>query len=64
MLLLTRAVGDKLKIGENVTITVLGFHGKQIRIGIDAPRDIQIDRAEWVAPESMDNQFEFLQACG
>ena len=64
MLLLTRAVGDKLKIGENVTVTVLGFHGKQIRIGIDAPREIQIDRAEWVAPESMDNQFEFLQACG
>ena len=64
MLLLTRAVGDKLKIGENVTITVLSFQGKHIRIGIDAPREVQIDRAEWVAPESMDNQIEFLQACG
>lgn len=64
MLLLTRAVGDKLTIGENVTITVLGFHGKQIRIGIDAPRDVQIDRAEWLVRQSTDNQFEYLQACG
>ena len=64
MLLLTRGVGDKLTIGENVTITVLGFHGKQIRIGIDAPRDIQIDRAEWLARESTDSHVEYLQACG
>lgn len=64
MLLLTRGVGDKLTIGENVTITVLGFHGKQIRIGIDAPREVQIDRAEWLARESADTQFEYLQACG
>ena len=63
MLLLTRGVGDKLTIGGNVTITVLGFHENQIRIAIDAPPDVQIDRTEWVAPESIDNQFEFLQAC-
>ncbi|MGB7453680.1 MAG: carbon storage regulator, partial [Lysobacterales bacterium] len=31
MLLLTRSVGDKLTIGENITLTVLGFHGNQIR---------------------------------
>ena len=64
MLLLTRGLGDKLTIGENVTITVLGFHENQIRIGIDAPPDLQIDRTEWVDPESIDNQLEFLKACG
>ena len=64
MLLLTRGLGDKLTIGENVTITVLGFHENQIRIGIDAPRDVQIDRTEWVALESMDSKFKFLQGCG
>ena len=64
MLLLTRGVGDKFTIGENVTITVLGFHENQIRIGIDAPRDVQIDRTEWVDLESIDNQFKFLQASG
>ena len=46
MLLLTRGVGDKLSIGDNVTITVLGFKGKQIRIGIDAPPEIQVHREE------------------
>lgn len=64
MLLLTRSVGDKLTIGENVTVTVLGFHGKQIRIGIDAPREVQIDRAEWLAREGVDIQVEYLHACG
>ncbi|MGB5488307.1 MAG: carbon storage regulator [Lysobacterales bacterium] len=64
MLLLTRSVGDKLTIGENITLTVLGFHGNQIRIGIDAPRDVQIDRAEWPARERSDSNVEYLQACG
>ena len=64
MLLLTRGLEDKLTIGENVTITVLGFHENQIRIGIDAPRDVQIDRTEWVALESMDSKFKFLQGGG
>ena len=46
MLILTRRVGEKLIIGENVTVTVLGVKGNQIRIGIDAPRDIQVNREE------------------
>lgn len=48
MLLLTRGVGEKLKIGENVTVTVVEVKGGQICIGIDAPRDIQVDREEWL----------------
>jgi carbon storage regulator len=52
MLILTRRVGerlvigDKLVIGDNVTLTVLGVKGSQVRIGIDAPRDVMVHREE------------------
>ncbi len=46
MLILTRRVGEKLIIGENVTVTILGVKGNQIRIGIDAPPEVQIHREE------------------
>ena len=46
MLVLTRRTGEKLVIGENVIVTVLGVKGNQVRIGIDAPRDITVNRAE------------------
>lgn len=46
MLILTRRVGEKLVIGEKVTVTILNVKGKQIRIGIDAPHDISVHREE------------------
>ena len=46
MLILSRRVGEKLVIGEDVIITVLGVKGNQIRIGIDAPRDVSVNREE------------------
>ena len=46
MLILARRVGEKLIIGENVTVTVLGVKGSQVRIGIDAPRDVTVNREE------------------
>ena len=46
MLILTRRAGEKLVIGENVTVTVLSVKGNQIRIGIEAPRDISVNREE------------------
>jgi carbon storage regulator CsrA len=46
MLILTRRIGEKLVIGDNVIITIMAAKGSQIRIGIEAPRDIQVHREE------------------
>ena len=46
MLILTRRTGEKLVIGDNVVVTVLGVKGNQIRIGIEAPREVQVHREE------------------
>lgn len=46
MLILTRKVGERLAIGDDVTITILGLKGNQIRIGINAPRDVAVHREE------------------
>ncbi|NCZ62569.1 MAG: carbon storage regulator CsrA, partial [Cellvibrionales bacterium] len=42
MLILTRRVGESLIIGDDVTITVLGVKGNQVRIGVNAPRDVAV----------------------
>ena len=46
MLILTRRVGESLVIGDNVNVTVLGVKGNQVRIGVDAPRDVAVHREE------------------
>jgi len=46
MLVLTRRVGEKLIIGEDVIVTVLGVKGMQVRVGIEAPRDVMVNREE------------------
>ena len=46
MLILTRRVGETVMIGENVTVTVLGVKGNQVRIGVNAPRDVAVHREE------------------
>ena len=46
MLILTRKVGETLKIGHEITVTVLTVKGNQVRIGITAPEDVQVHRQE------------------
>lgn len=46
MLILTRRVGESLMIGDNVNVTVLGVKGNQVRIGVNAPKDVAVHREE------------------
>jgi carbon storage regulator len=48
MLILTRRIGESLKIGPDVTVTVMGIKGTQVRIGIAAPKDVTVLREEIV----------------
>ncbi len=46
MLILTRRVGETIMIGDSVTVTVLGVKGNQVRVGVNAPKDIAVHREE------------------
>lgn len=46
MLILTRRVGETLNIGDDVKVTVLGVAGNQVRIGVEAPKDVAVHREE------------------
>jgi carbon storage regulator len=46
MLILTRRIGETLMIDDEIKVTVLGINGSQVRIGVDAPKDIAVHREE------------------
>ncbi|MBD3108495.1 carbon storage regulator CsrA [Bacillus sp. AGMB 02131] len=56
MLVLTRRVGETIKIGENVEITVLEMKGDQVKIGIEAPKSVDIYRKEVYASIQEENK--------
>jgi carbon storage regulator len=60
MLILTRRVGETVMIGEDVTVTVLGVKGNQVRMGINAPRTVAVHREEIferIKHEGQDSDF-------
>lgn len=46
MLILTRRVGETISVGDDIKVTVLGVKGNQVRIGVEAPKDIEVHREE------------------
>ena len=60
MLILTRRVGETVMIGDEVTVTVLGVKGNQVRMGINAPRTVAVHREEIferIKHEEQDGEF-------
>lgn len=58
MLVLTRNEGQSLKIGDEITVTILSTKGNQIRIGIDAPKNIDVHREEIYQRIQMERELE------
>ncbi|HLA85877.1 MAG TPA: carbon storage regulator [Thermoguttaceae bacterium] len=56
MLVLTRKLDEQIRIGKDVTITIVRLQGDKVRIGIDAPREIYVRRAELPAVDSRDHR--------
>ena len=58
MLILTRRVDESLVIGDNVTVTILGVKGNQVRIGVDAPRDVAVHREELAQKQGLGEESQ------
>ncbi len=60
MLILTRRIGERVMIGDEVTVAVLGVKGKQVRIGIDAPKETSVHREEIYKRIKIENEIALL----
>lgn len=58
MLILTRRVGEAIKVGDDITVTVLAIKGGQVRIGIDAPKSVEVHREEVYARLQAERAYE------
>lgn len=58
MLILSRRTGETVMIGEDVTVTILGVKGNQVRIGVKAPKNMRVDREEIRERKDRENSGE------
>jgi carbon storage regulator len=58
MLILTRRVGETLMVGDEITVTVLGVKGNQVRLGVNAPKDVAVHREEIYQRIRSENEAE------
>ncbi len=58
MLILTRRVGETIMIGDDVTVTILGVKGNQVRVGINAPKNVAVHREEIYERIKRENEEE------
>ena len=59
MLILTRRVGERLMIGDDITVVILGVKGNQVRIGIDAPKSTPIFREEVIDKMKLEKEMQY-----
>jgi carbon storage regulator len=59
MLILTRRTGEVVRIGDDIEVTVLGVNGSQVRIGINAPRAVVVDREEVAMRKQLEHHSEW-----
>lgn len=64
MLILTRRVGERVKIGDDVTVTVLGVNGNQIRVGIEAPKNVAVHRKKIYERIKLEQQRDAIESEG
>ena len=65
MLILTRRVGEELRIHDNIKVAVLGVRGNQVRIGIDAPKEVAVHREEVyerIQKETVEVELKLVEA--